>query len=116
MNICVRIVLIILFALTGGSGFAQNGMARDDNGAEEVLIKTDSLTRKIEIQFECDQPVNNLLVMVNDSIGQTVFLETKYGFQGAYKHTVNLQPSGKGRYYLKIIKDEIRISRVIDID
>ncbi len=91
--------------------------AQDSHKANptELSILTDSNIGKIDLQFKNDNEVQNLLVFITDSAGHTVFLENLYRFKGLYKKTIDLKETGKGSYTLKVIKDEERINRKINI-
>lgn len=65
------------------------------------------------ISFTPAGTVNNLLVLVTDSAGRTLFLDNKYRFTGPYQERCNLAASGKGTYHLSIILDEKKDTREI---
>jgi len=60
--------------------------------------------KTVEIQFNAPQNIYNVLVVIRDDSGNTVFLENQYNFKGPYKRTVHL--SATGVYYLKIVNDD----------
>ena len=70
-----------------------------------------SLEEPLQIIFSADQTIENLLVIVTDSLGQTLFLENKYRFRGFYHRDVSLQLAGRGHYYLLITMDEDKMKR-----
>jgi len=80
-----------------------------------VNVLTDANNNKVEIDFKNDREVQNLLVIITDSIGHTVFLQNLYRFKGPYKKSVDLKEAGKGRYTLMIIKDEEKIYKQINM-
>jgi hypothetical protein len=90
---------------------AQSGSNLDSQS--NISVQNDNSNHKVTINFSCDQPIENLLVIVCDSIGQTVFLDTQYRFKGQYNRSVDLTDSPKGHYLVKIIRDEEKINRKI---
>lgn len=72
----------------------------------DIKIVNDSSNNRVEIEFKADKKVNNLLVLITDSIGHTFFLDNKYNFKGPYKRAVDFKMLGKGKYFLKVIRDE----------
>jgi hypothetical protein len=71
-----------------------------------ITILPDSISRKVSIEFESGKEIYNLLVLVTDHSGMTLFLDNQYRFNGKYKKTVDLQAAGTGDYAIKIIRDE----------
>lgn len=71
-----------------------------------IKMINDSFNHKVEIEFVADKKIHNLLVLITDSIGHTIFLDNKYNFKGPYKRAVDFKMSGKGKYFLKVIRDE----------
>lgn len=69
----------------------------------------------LQISFVEPKNIDNLLVIVSDSTGRTIFLDNKYRFEGTYKHRLDLSRSGKGKYTLSIIKDHEQSIRDIII-
>lgn len=70
----------------------------------------------LKISFTEVKRVDNLLIIVSDSTGRTIFLDNKYRFEGAYNHQLNLSRSGKGKYTLSIIKDREQTVRNIIVN
>lgn len=70
----------------------------------------------LHISFTEPNRIDNLLVIVSDSTGRTIFLDNKYRFEGAYKHQLDLSRSGKGKYLLSIIKDREQTVRDIIVN
>ena len=80
----------------------------------DLKIMNDSINHKVDIEFTVDKEISNLLVLVSDSLGNTLFLDNQYRFKGNYKHTLDFKERGKKWYSLKIIKDEEQISKKIN--
>lgn len=78
-------------------------------------IIVDSLNYKLFVNLNLETVIYNLLVVVADSSGHTLFLDNKYRFNGLYNHQFDLSMSGKGVYYLSITIDEERINKKITI-
>lgn len=83
---------------------AQKNVAEDKDNAFKIV--NDSINRKVDIEFKAERKVYNLLVLITDSVGHTMFLDNQYNFKGLYKRTVDSKKLSKGKYSLKIIKDE----------
>lgn len=81
----------------------------------EIKAVSNSATGKLDVEFKNDIEVNNLLVIVTDSLGNTIFLENLYRFNGPYKKSIELTDKGKGSFTLHIIKDEERINRKLSL-
>ncbi len=105
----------IAFVLVAGCFYAQPVLAKEIKG-EDVRIFNDSILNKLEIEFDCVVPINDLLVLITDSSGNTVFLECQRMFSGKYKHTVDFNKCARGSYDIKIIRDNLRMNRRIEID
>jgi hypothetical protein len=71
-----------------------------------VLVKSDAALQKIDIQFEAETEISNLLIIVSDKKGETVFLDNQYRFKGEYKRSIDMKEYGKGEFSLKVIRDE----------
>lgn len=91
------------------------------NGQTAVKISTEikaipnAVTGKLDVEFKNDTQVDNLLVIVTDSLGQTIFLENLYRFNGLYKKSIELSNRGKGSFTLHVIKDEERINKKLSL-
>jgi hypothetical protein len=67
----------------------------------------------LRIRFTEEQRIENLLVMITDTLGNTLFLDNKYRFEGEYQQSLDLSRAGKGKYRLSIIADQRRSNRDI---
>jgi len=79
----------------------------------EMKIQTDSIHQKIDIDFTTSNVIYNLLVHLNDSTGQTIYLDNQYLFSGHYKKSIDLKKQGKGTYFLEVIKDNEHLNKKI---
>lgn len=81
----------------------------------EVKIVSDKVKGRLDVEFKNESQVDNLLVILTDSAGQTVFLENLYRFKGLYKKNIELPYKGKSFVTLHINKDEERIIRKLSL-
>lgn len=103
----IKISSIILFSF-----FAFNLNAQSVAKIPTVINAIpNSLNGKLEVDFDNDKQVDNLLVIVTDSLGNTIFLENLYRFKGSYKKSIELTNKGKGSFTLHISKDEEKINK-----
>lgn len=81
----------------------------------EVKLESDPLNKKLNIAFSTEKEIHNLLVVITDSTGQTVFLDNRYRFKGNYKHSVDFKEYHKGWYLVQIIGDDEKINKKVDV-
>lgn len=98
--------IVVLFILVG---------FRLKENADELHINFDSSRQAILVNYTPKGVVNNLLIHVNDSKGQTVFLENRYNVSGNYKCSVDIKGQPGGSYFVEIIGDSKHINKQIDI-
>ncbi len=82
---------------------------------DEVEVVSDELNNKMNIEFSTEKEIYNLLVLITDSLGQTVFLDNRYRFKGDYKHSIDFKNYNKGPYSIKIIGDNEKIIKKVDV-
>lgn len=107
------LITLLFFSLTFTLN-AQTELSPATNS--DIKIVTDNIHRKVDIEFNSDKEISNLLVMISDSLGRTVFLDDQYRFKGKYKQSVELKEEGKGNYFVQIIKDNERFKKSIKIE
>jgi hypothetical protein len=78
-----------------------------------VSIVSNPVKQTVNIEFIADKEISNLLVVLTDSKGNTLFLDNRYRFKGIYKKDLDLTQSGKGDYSLQIINDEEKINKTL---
>lgn len=83
------------------------------SSGNDIKIVNDLINHKVDIQFKADEEILNLLVLVSDSLGHTIFLDNQYRFKGNYIHSVDLKEVLKGRCFLKISRDGDLINRTL---
>lgn len=105
-----NLLLIALIALAGS--LASQTIVKQTT---EVKSVPDKVKGKLDVEFRNDKQVDNLLVILTDSAGQTVFLENLYRYKGLYKKNIELPYQGKGFVTLHINKDEERIIRKLSL-
>jgi hypothetical protein len=104
---------LLLFFLAASFIQAQSKRVNTPVNSEEIKIVTDSLHGKLDIEFECMHPVNDLLILMTDSLGEPVFIECQRMYSGKYRHSVDLRKCPRGNYNVKVIRDNSRIDRKI---
>ena len=82
---------------------------------DDVEVVNDKLNNKMNIEFSANKEIYNLLVLITDSIGQTVFLDNRYRFKGDYKHSIDFKEYNRGQYLVQIIGDNQKINKKIDV-
>jgi hypothetical protein len=61
--------------------------------------------RSIAIEFDTQQPVGNILILVVDSAGHTIFMDSQNNFKGTYKCSIDMKRYANGDYMVKIKSD-----------
>jgi hypothetical protein len=102
---------IAFVLLSAGSLEAQTIAAK--NKPSEVSIVADPIRQKIKIEVNQGAEISNLLVLVIDETGNTVYMDDKSHYKGIYKNEVDLGKKGKGMYALKIIADHEEINQKV---
>jgi hypothetical protein len=106
----IKKVAFIFLCLSGGQElFSQTACAKTGN----FLLSSDPGKSTCTITFNSLKEIQNMLVLVTDNKGNTVFLENKYRFTGEYKRVVDLKDFAKGEFEVKIINDEEQIKRTV---
>lgn len=80
-----------------------------------LKVDVDSIHHKVKVEFSAGKPVYNLLVLVTDSSGNTVFLDNQYQFKGEYRRDIDINAGKKQKYVLQIIRDDDRFTKEIII-
>ena len=105
-NLFITIIVLIGFSTTVIAQIAAPQLI-----ASDLKIVNDSINHKVDIEFTSDKEISNLLILITDSLGNTMFLDNQYRFKGYYKQIVDLKEAKKGNYFLKIIKDDEQINK-----
>src|SRR5258708_6879394 len=92
-----------------GTTYSQSAASQIIN-AENVVIH--HANNNVEIEFRQNKKTN-LLVLLADKTGHTVFLDNRHNFIGIYKQKFVV--AKKGEYFLKVIDDEGQISKTFTI-
>ncbi len=87
---------------------AQTAATADTNNKLKISVSAD---RSMQIEFPVDKNVYNVLVLLVDDSGNTVFLDNQYNFKGIYKRNVDLSKSPIGNYYLKVSNDDAVVTK-----
>ncbi|MES2590257.1 MAG: T9SS type A sorting domain-containing protein [Bacteroidota bacterium] len=80
-----------------------------------IKIYSDSSHQNIQIDYEPQGMVYNLLVQVSDSSGRTIFLDNRYKFSGSYQKSFDMKNQKKGIYFVQIIGDDKHINKKIEL-
>ncbi len=99
----MKYILLLPFSLlTFQIATAQN--TANQQPGQQIIY----LTNPVQVSVDNDAAVENLLVVISDSTGQTIFLDNRFHLVGPYLRSVDLSRSGKGPYSLSIAKDDQR--------
>lgn len=105
----IRMLVLPALLFSGSSRLLAQSVVK---GTE---IVHDSLTHHIRVEFGSDKEITNVLVLITDSLGNTLYLDNQYFFKGQYKHHFDMAGAGKGAYTVQVIKDGERIRKKIII-
>jgi hypothetical protein len=100
----------ILLCLFGANVFFSQSIS---GKTANFVLESDAAKSTCTIAFTSLQEIQNMLVLVTDNKGNTVFLENKYRFTGTYRRIVDLKDFAKGEFEVKIINDEEQIKRIV---
>jgi hypothetical protein len=100
------ILLCSLFKVT-----AQTALQKKIN--TDIKITKEDINQRIDIEIKSNKTIDNLLIVITNTSGETVFLDNKYRFDGDYKHSVDLNTLPKGKYLVKINKNNERFEKKI---
>lgn len=79
-------------------------------------VANDLFKNKVNIEFSAKQEIYNLLVLITDEHGKTIFLDNRYHFTGNYNKSIDFKSYDKGVYLVKIISDHENVTKKIDIN
>jgi len=91
-------VLVLLFLLSATHSSCQTTIS--------VKVAVDNSSSKASIDFFSDSVINDVLVIITSSKGETIFMDHRSRFKGIYKQTIDLSPTGKDEYSLKVTLDD----------
>jgi hypothetical protein len=104
------ILLFILFCRSEIKGQKSAETNKDDKYKISV-----SSAKNLTIAFENRVTIDQLLVLVYDDKGETIFMDSQYNFKGDYSRSVDLSKGNSATYSLKIIYRDEKIDRSISI-
>jgi predicted RNA-binding protein len=58
--------------------------------------------KEVVIEFDTDQILENVLILIVDGEGNTLFLDNQKNFKGIYKCSVDMSMYTKGNYFVNI--------------
>lgn len=68
---------------------------------------------KITLEFDADKKIYNVLVVVSDSLGTTLFMDNQYRFEGHYKSDIDLRKPGN--YSVDITCDDRHFTQKVKV-
>lgn len=71
--------------------------------------------RSINIEFDTEKPIANVLILVVDSAGNTIFMDNQSNFKGSYKCNIDMKLYNKGTYDVKIKSDGEEIDKKLSL-
>lgn len=103
-------VFIIFLALTTKLNGQANKYIESD-----IKVQSQRTSKNIDIEFKAEQEIYNLLIVIADSLGQTMFLDNQYRFKGNYKKSIDFSKAAKGNYTVKITRDKEQFNKKVSI-
>lgn len=91
----MKAYLILFFIFSAIASFSQNEPKAELNSAGQASI-----------EFSSVETIKDVIMIITDSTGNTVFFEQIEKHSGNYLRTINLKESGRGTYHLKLMRDE----------
>jgi len=108
----IRLCVFIFLFFAAFDQSAQNSSKTKTPDKYKVNVIAD---RVVNLEFTADKAIGNLLVVLSDNFGNTLFMDCQYNFKGLYKRTMDLSSYGKGDYHLKIVTDEEEVNKKLNI-
>jgi hypothetical protein len=105
-------ILVFIFCIL----ISQRYSAQTAKESNDIRVTKGSGQKKIDIEFDNTKEIYNLLVLITDSTGRTIFLDNRYRFKGNYRHTVDMTGEKSGNYKLNVTLDETRINKNLRVD
>src|SRR5438874_704637 len=103
-------LIAIIFSISTKSAAQENLQT-----VSGINIRKNFNPNKFDIDFSAKNEISNLLVIVSDSLGRTIFLDNQYRFRGNYNRSVDLSNEKKGDYTLKVIRDHEKIETKLSV-
>lgn len=75
---------------------------------ELITLSADTANHTLSLCLSTLQTTENLLIVVSDSSGETIFLDNKRRFMGHYEKQIDLSAACPGYCTVRITKDEER--------
>jgi hypothetical protein len=98
----IGLTVLLAFAIPC-KNVAQNVSKADEKPDYKVSLLEN---RSVNIEFDTDKTLSNILIIIVDDLGNTVFLDNQHDFKGTYKCSVDMSTYSKGNYYVRIKTDE----------
>ncbi|MDF2437917.1 MAG: hypothetical protein K0Q95_2293 [Bacteroidota bacterium] len=102
-------VLVILIYTDPLEMAAQKGLQKLED--KDVTLLIDKNHNTAALSFKTQDEVSDLLILVSNEKGETVFMDNKDHFKGEYKNTIDLNSFSKGEYSIKVKIDENELNK-----
>jgi hypothetical protein len=102
-------ILFLLLLFWFGKTYGQSAVSQNTK-TDKVIMR--NINNNVEIEFRQNKKTN-LLVLLTDATGHTVFLDNRNNFSGNYKQ--KFEVAKKGEYFLKVIDDSGQFSKQFTI-
>ena len=106
------ILTIILAFVFSYMNQAQNASKQEPKTDYKVSLLED---RSVNIEFDTEKTVSNILIIIVDDFGNTVFLDNQSDFKGTYKCNIDMSTYSKGDYYVRIKSDTEEAQKKLSI-
>jgi hypothetical protein len=93
---------------------AQSGVQKLKD--DDVTLLIDENHRTVDLRFKATEEINDLLILVSNEQGETVFMDNKDHFKGEYKNTIDLNSFAKGEYSIKVKTDKNELNKEFVIE
>lgn len=91
-------ILLVLFLV----------QTKAQQNTEAIVVTTHPEQKKFELSFTAKNMSDNLLVVVSDNSGETIFLDNKKHFKGIYQKKIDLSAACPGICLVRITNDTER--------
>jgi hypothetical protein len=105
-------IILFFVLLTGYVVKGQESRGTDKDDKYRIAVSSNN---NLIIVFENKTTIDQLLVIVYDDRGETIFMDSQYDFEGDYSRSIDLSKGTSTVYSLKIIYNEEKIDKVIKI-
>jgi hypothetical protein len=93
-------LMILALTLFASTGLRSQNAAKTDAKPDYKVNLVDN--KEVVIEFDTDRVLDNVLILIVDGSGNTLFLDNQKEFKGIYKCSVDLSMYAKGNYFVNI--------------